>query len=126
MRNSYTPPLAEVFVEIPKGFWVDDWFDDCLARISEKEGRKILKAILAYRKRIAEIECWGAFRRRDLLTTSRGISVLTGIDLPDVVETLRQQTEQGIWSFADAREFEPLASYYLWPRKFQPESEVDG
>lgn len=116
--------LAEVFVQIPRGYWIDDWSTKWLYALSGTAGEKIIRAIVSYRTEIATLESWGGFHTRNLLMSASGVAHITGIRLPQLLDVLREQTAMGVWSCKDCRSLDPLVSFILSPKSL--ESPVEG
>ncbi len=114
--------LAEVFVQIPRGYWIDEWSAKWLSVLSGTAGAKIIRAIVSYRTEIATVESWGGFHTRDLLMPARGVAHITRIRLPEVLDVLREQTAMGVWSCQDCRRLDPLVSFIFSPKSLESPS----
>jgi len=116
--------LAEVFVRIPRGYWIDEWSTKWLSALSGTAGEEIMRSIVWYRTKIATLESWGGFHTRDLLMPASGIAHITGIRLPLLLDVLREQAAMGVWSCKDCRSLDPLVSFIFSPKSL--ESPVEG
>lgn len=125
MKNIDVSSLADVFVLIPKGFWIEEWAEECLPVLPGVADRRIISALVWCRNEIEKLESWGPFESRDFFIPAREIAYQTRIQPALVLAILFEQTEKGIWSCDDCRELDPIVSFIFSPRMLSPEPPLE-